>query len=114
MDSKTEQTTQQAQDKGMHPDTHIGHVHLKVEDLERSVKFYTDVIGFKVMQRWGQSAAFLSSGNYHHHLGLNTWESRGGPPSPRRAAGLYHFAILYPNRVELARALKRIVDHGWE
>jgi catechol 2,3-dioxygenase len=116
MDSNTEQTSQQApvQNNGMHPDTHIGHVHLKVSDLERSVKFYTEVLGFKVMQLWGRSAAFLSSGNYHHHLGLNTWESRGGPPSPRGAAGLYHFAILYPNRVELARALKRIVDHGWE
>ena len=110
MDSNTEQ--KQAQDQGMHPDTHIGHVHLKVSDLERAVKFYTDVLGFKIMQRWGNSAAFLSSGNYHHHLGLNTWESRGGPPSPRRAAGLYHFAILYPNRKELARALQRLIDHG--
>jgi catechol 2,3-dioxygenase len=92
----------------------LHHAAYAAKDIDATHAFYTEVMGFKIMQRWGNSAAFLSSGNYHHHLGLNTWESRGGPPSPRRAAGLYHFAILYPNRVELARALKRIVDHGWE
>jgi len=96
----------------IHPGATIGHVHLKVADLDRSVRFYRDAFGFEVQQRYGDSAAFLSAGGYHHHLGLNTWESRGGPPSPRRAAGLYHFAILYPSREELARAFKRLVDHG--
>ncbi|HEY3111411.1 MAG TPA: VOC family protein [Chloroflexota bacterium] len=89
----------------------IGHVHLKVSDLDRSVAFYRDAFGFEVQQRYGDSAAFLSAGGYHHHLGLNTWESRGGPPSPRRAAGLYHFAILYPDRKELARAFKRLIEN---
>ncbi|MFC1463442.1 MAG: VOC family protein [Candidatus Brachytrichaceae bacterium NZ_4S206] len=97
----------------IHPQTVIGHVHLKVSDLERAVKFYTEVLGFEVQQRWGDSAAFLSAGGYHHHIGLNTWESRGASPPPRRATGLYHFAVLYPNRKELARAFKRLLDHGW-
>jgi catechol 2,3-dioxygenase len=95
----------------IHPGTTIGHVHLKVSELDRSVAFYRDAFGFELQQRLGDSAAFLSAGGYHHHLGLNTWESQGGPPSPRRAAGLYHFAILYPDRKELARALKRLIDH---
>ncbi|MBI5471445.1 MAG: VOC family protein [Ignavibacteriae bacterium] len=95
------------------PETRIGHVHLKVSDLERSVKFYTEVMGFDVMARLGDSAAFLSAGGYHHHLGLNTWESAGGsPPSPRNT-GLYHFAILVPSRRELARALQRLAEHRW-
>lgn len=97
----------------IHPQTGIGHVHLKVADLDRAVKFYTEVIGFEVMQRWGNSAAFLSAGGYHHHLGLNTWESRGGPAPAPGTTGLYHFAILFPNRRELARALKRLGEHGW-
>jgi catechol 2,3-dioxygenase len=96
----------------IHPETRIGHVHLKVSDLARSVAFYRDAFGFEVMQYYGDSAAFLSAGGYHHHLGLNTWESRGGPPPQRGATGLYHFAILYPSRTELARALKRLIDHG--
>jgi catechol 2,3-dioxygenase len=96
----------------IHPATTIGHVHLKVSDLDRSVAFYRDAFGYEIQQRFGDSAAFLSAGGYHHHLGLNTWESRGGPPSPRRAAGLYHFAILYSERKELARAFKRLIDHG--
>jgi catechol 2,3-dioxygenase len=96
----------------VHPATRIGHVHLRVADLERSIAFYRDGFGFELQQRYGDSAAFLSAGGYHHHIGLNTWESRGGPPSPRHAAGLYHFAILYPDRRELARALKRLIDHG--
>ncbi|MGA9365153.1 MAG: VOC family protein [Bacteroidota bacterium] len=91
----------------------IGHVHLKVADLERSVKFYTEVLGFEITERMGSSAAFLSAGGYHHHIGLNTWESAGGSPPPQRSTGLYHFAILMPNRKELARALKRLVDHKW-
>lgn len=97
----------------VHPQTAIGHVHLKVSDLERAVKFYTEVLGFDVMQRWGDSAAFLSAGGYHHHIGLNTWESRGGSPPARGTTGLYHAAILYPNRKELARAFKRLLDHEW-
>jgi catechol 2,3-dioxygenase len=97
----------------IHPQTTIGHVHLKVSDLERAVKFYTGVLGFEVQQRWGDSAAFLSAGGYHHHLGLNTWESRNGSPPGRGTTGLYHFAILLPNRLELARTLKRVIDQGW-
>lgn len=96
----------------IHPETRIGHVHLKVADLERAVAFYRDAFGFEAMQHYGNSAAFLSAGGYHHHIGLNTWESRGGSPPPQGTTGLYHFAILYPNRTELARALKRLVDHG--
>ncbi len=97
----------------IHPDTTIGHVHLKVSDLERAVKFYTEVMGFEVTTRYGSSAAFLSAGGYHHHLGLNTWESRGGRPPAPGSTGLYHFAILLPSRKELARTFKRIVDAGW-
>lgn len=97
----------------IHPDTKIGHVHLKVSDLERSVKFYTEVMGFELMSRYGAQAAFLSAGGYHHHIGLNTWHSKGGPPAPVESAGLYHFAILLPNRKELARTVKRLIDHGW-
>ncbi len=96
----------------IHPGTRIGHVHLKVADLERAVAFYRDALGFEVTQRYGDQAAFLSAGGYHHHLGLNTWESRGGSPPPFGTTGLYHFAILYPSRLELARAFKRLLDHG--
>jgi catechol 2,3-dioxygenase len=99
--------------QSIHPQTVIGHVHLKVSELERAVQFYTEVLGFDVMSKWGTSAAFLSAGGYHHHLGLNTWESFGGSPPPPRSTGLYHFAILYPSRKELAKALKRILDHQW-
>jgi len=99
--------------QSIHPQTVIGHVHLKVSELERAVQFYTEVLGFDVMSKWGTSAAFLSAGGYHHHLGLNTWESFGGLPPPPRSTGLYHFAILYPSRKELAKALKRILDHQW-
>ena len=97
----------------IHPATVIGHVHLKVSDLARAVQFYTEVMGFELMTRMGDSAAFLSAGGYHHHLGLNTWESRGGRTPAPGTTGLYHFAILLPNRLELARTFKRIVDHGW-
>ncbi len=97
----------------IHPQTQIGHVHLKVADLERALKFYTEVMGFDLIQRYGSSAAFVSAGGYHHHIGLNTWESRNGNPPARGTTGLYHFAILYPNRTELARAFKRLLDHEW-
>ena len=96
----------------VHPGTKIGHVHLKVSDLERAERFYTDVLGFEVQTRYGSEASFLSYGGYHHHLGLNTWMSKGGPPSPPGSAGLFHFAILYPTREELATAVKRVLDHG--
>ena len=94
------------------PGMGIGHVHLKVSDLDRSVAFYTDVIGLEEQQRFGNSAAFLSSGGYHHHLGLNTWESRGGARPPRGTTGLYHVAFLYPTRTALARALAQVVRMG--
>lgn len=94
------------------PGTRIGHVHLKVADLERAIGFYSGVLGFEVMQRYGRQAAFLSAGGYHHHIGLNTWESLGAPPAPRRAAGLYHVAFLYPSRAALADALRRLVEAG--
>lgn len=94
------------------PDVRIGHVHLKVADLERAVAFYRDVIGFEITQRYGLEAAFLSAGGYHHHIGLNTWESAGGKPPPPGTTGLYHVAILYPSRAELAAALRRVLDAG--
>src|SRR5690242_21908545 len=93
--------------------THIGHVHLKVSDLERSITFYRDVMGFDVVVRYGAQAAFLSAGGYHHHIGLNTWESNGGAPPAPGTTGLYHFAINYPERRDLAAALKRLLDSGW-
>ena len=96
----------------IHAQTVIGHVHLKVADLDRAVAFYRDAFGFEVQARYGTQAAFLSAGGYHHHLGLNTWESKGGGPPPPGTTGLYHVAILYPDRRELARALKRLLDHG--
>ena len=96
----------------IHPHVRIGHVHLKVADLERSLAFYRDVLGFEVTQRYGREAVFLSAGGYHHHLGLNTWESRGGSPPPPGTTGLYHVAILYPARALLADALRRVLDAG--
>lgn len=90
----------------------IGHVHLKVADLERALRFYRDVLGFELTQRMGSSAAFLSAGGYHHHIGLNTWESQGGTPPPPGTTGLYHIAILYPERRLLADALRRLVAAG--
>src|SRR4030088_3788013 len=88
----------------------MGHVHLKVADLERAIGFYNGVLGFEVMQRFGSSAAFLSAGGYHHHIGLNTWESAGGAAPPAGTTGLYHVAILYPTRAELADALTRLMQ----
>ena len=104
------------------PQVRIGHVHLKVSDLERSLKFYCGVLGFELMQRWGTEAAFISAGGYHHHIGLNTWESLGGSPPRPGSTGLFHVAILYPDRARLGDALRRLLaakiplegasDHG--
>jgi len=94
----------------IHPQVRIGHVHLKVANLERALHFYRGVLGFQVMQYFGDSAAFLSAGGYHHHLALNTWESLGGSPPPPDATGLYHTAILYPDRAQLALALHRVLQ----
>jgi len=104
------------------PNTRIGHVHLKVADIERALGFYRDILGFEVQQLYGKDAAFISAGGYHHHIGLNTWYSRNGTPPPRTSTGLFHTAILYPTRKDLAIALKRLVaakypltgasDHG--
>ena len=108
--------------KSIHPEVRIGHVHLKVANLERALAFYRDVLGFELTQRYGDQAAFLSAGGYHHHIGLNTWESAGGKPPPSGSTGLYHLAIAYPTRAELADALRRLMraaipldgasDHG--
>ena len=94
------------------PGARLGHVHLKVADIERSLAFYCGVLGFEVMQRWGQDAAFISAGGYHHHIGLNTWESQGASPPPPGHTGLYHLAILYPTRAALADALRRLIVAG--
>ena len=96
------------------PGVSIGHVHLKVADLERALGFYCGALGFELTQRFGTQAAFVSSGGYHHHIGLNTWESRGGSPPPPNATGLYHLAILYPTRALLADALRRLLAAGIE
>ena len=96
----------------IHPETRIGHVHLKVADLDRALAFYRDVLGFEVTQRYGSQAVFLSAGGYHHHIALNTWESAGGQPPALGTTGLYHVAILYPSRTELAGALRRVLDAG--
>lgn len=93
--------------------TRIGHVHLKVADIERSLAFYRDLLGFEVQQMFGDSAAFISAGGYHHHIGLNTWHSRNAGPAPVNAVGLYHTAILYPTRKDLAVILKRLVDANY-
>jgi len=94
------------------PGVRIGHVHLKVADLERALAFYCGVLGFELMQRYGSQAAFVSAGGYHHHIGLNTWESKGGSPPPPGTTGLYHVAILYPTRAALADALYRLTEAG--
>ena len=92
--------------------TQIGHVHLKVADIERALDFYVGVLGFELQQRMGDDAAFISAGDYHHHIGLNTWQSRGSTPPPPGHTGLFHFAVLYPDRATLADALRRLVDAG--
>jgi catechol 2,3-dioxygenase len=104
------------------PGVRIGHVHLKVADIDRALAFYVGVLGLQVTQRMGRQAAFISAGGYHHHIGLNTWESQGAPPPPAHSTGLYHLAILYPTRAALADALRRLIaakiplegaaDHG--
>lgn len=96
----------------LHSAVRIGHIHLKVSDLDRALAFYRDVLGFEVTQRMGNQVAFLSAGDYHHHLGLNTWESAEGRPPPTGTTGLYHLAILYPTRAELGDALRRLVKAG--
>ena len=96
----------------IHPDVRVGHVHLKVSDLDRALKFYRDVLGFELTQRYGNEAAFLSAGGYHHHIGLNTWESEGGFPPPPGSTGLYHLAIVYPTRAQFADALRRVLRAG--
>jgi catechol 2,3-dioxygenase len=108
--------------RGIHPEARIGHVHLKVADLDRALAFYCGVRGLELQQRFGDSAAFLSAGGYHHHIGLNTWESLGATPPPPGHTGLYHLALLYPTQASLADALKRLIaaripldgasDHG--
>lgn len=94
------------------PRVEVGHVHLKVSDLERAVRFYSDVLGFELTQRYGTQAAFLSAGGYHHHVGLNTWESEGGPPPAPGTTGLFHVAFRYPDRASLAEALRRLLSRG--
>lgn len=93
--------------------TRIGHVHLKVSNLQRSIDFYCGMLGFELMMKYGDQAAFISAGGYHHHIGLNTWHSKGAPPAPEFAPGLYHTAILFPERKDLAVALKRLLDAGY-
>jgi catechol 2,3-dioxygenase len=100
------------QTRPIHAGTRIGHVHLKVADLDRALGFYCGVLGFELMQRYGAQAAFVSAGGYHHHIGLNTWESRNGPPPLPGTTGLYHTAILYPSRAALADALRRVLSAG--
>lgn len=96
----------------VHPATRVGHIHLKVADLERSIAFYSGILGFEVTQRYGPAAAFLSAGGYHHHIGLNTWESAGGTPPAPGHTGLYHVAFLYPDRAALAEAVRRVAEAG--
>ncbi len=105
---------QKAPTRPIDPQVRIGHVHLKVADLERALKFYRDVLGFEVTTRYGTQAVFLSAGGYHHHIALNTWESLGGSPPPPNATGLFHVAILYPTRSALADALRRVLAAGIE
>lgn len=119
---ESHETNPPAQPFTADPRVRIGHVHLKVADLQRALGFYAGVLGLSVMQRFGDSAAFLSAGGYHHHIALNTWESLGGSPPPPGSTGLYHTAILYPSRATLAAALRRVLaakmplqgaaDHG--
>lgn len=110
--ASSDNPTPSPQENPIDADARIGHVHLKVADLDRALVFYQGVLGFTLTQRFGAEAAFLSAGGYHHHIGLNTWESRGGAPPPRGSTGLYHAAILYPTRHALARALRRVLDAG--
>jgi catechol 2,3-dioxygenase len=111
MDERTRPTTENAlANAPIDAGVRIGHVHLKVADIDRALKFYCGVLGFELTQRFGDQAAFVSAGGYHHHIGLNTWESRGGGPPPFGTTGLYHLAILYPTRPALADALRRLIE----
>lgn len=96
-----------------HPETTVGHIHLTVADLDRALLFYRDLLGFEISARYGDSAVFLSAGGYHHHIGLNTWSGSGATPPPQGHTGMYHVAFLYPNRKELARVLKHLIDAGY-
>ncbi len=100
-------------DYAIPPQTRIGHVHLKVADIDRALSFYQGLLGFEIMEWYGNSAVFISAGGYHHHIGLNTWYSKNAPPAPRNTAGLFHTAILYPTRKDLAMALQRLIDAGY-
>lgn len=93
-----------------HKETTVGHIHLTVSDLDRSLAFYRDLLGFEISARYGDSAVFLSAGGYHHHIGLNTWAGKGATPAPRGHTGMYHVAFLYPSRLELAKILKNLID----
>lgn len=95
------------------PQTRIGHIHLKVTDLDKSLGFYCDLLGFELMQKMGNEAAFISAGGYHHHIGLNVWYSKNASPASRQAPGLFHTAILYPTRTDLAKILKRLIDNKY-
>jgi len=97
----------------IHSEVTIGHVNLTVSDLDRSLAFYKDILGFEITMRYGDSAVFLSAGGYHHHIALNTWQGKGATPPPAHYTGLYHFAILYPSRKELARVLQRLIDNKY-
>lgn len=96
-----------------HPETKVGHIHLTVSDLERSLGFYRDLLGFEISARYGDSAVFLSAGGYHHHIGLNTWAGKDVTPAPRGHTGMYHVAFLYPSRPELAKVLKKIMEANY-
>ncbi len=105
---------QEKQTRRINPGTRIGHIHLKVADIERALGFYRNILGFEVMQWYGDEAVFLSAGGYHHHIGLNTWMSKEGPPAPRGSAGLFHLAVLYPERRDLAQALRWLIEAGYQ
>jgi catechol 2,3-dioxygenase len=105
--------TEKRQRRVINPATRIGHVHLKVGNIERSLGFYRDILGFEVTQWYGEEAVFLSAGGYHHHIGLNTWSGRNVPPAPRNTAGLFHLAILYPERRDLAQALRWLLEANY-
>jgi len=112
MSAQLKPLLEQRPDRPIDPGARIGHVHLKVAELERALDFYCGVLGFELMQRYGERAAFISAGGYHHHIGLNTWESLGGPPPPKGTTGLFHTAIRYPTRAALADALRRVMAAG--
>ena len=112
IDSTPRHPTNESHFRPAHPGTRIGHIHLKVADLDRAIDFYHGVLGFSITQRMGDSAAFLAAGGYHHHIGLNTWQSKGGPPPPPGTTGLFHVAIVYPTRAALADALRRLNSAG--